>query len=243
MAVNPNELQAFAKEIQKLGERCLRWYCLTSKYYVWRLYIAFALNDFQFTLPRGNFVGRTMFWNEKKNPKYFPVSIEANYDLRNKLNRPFGMASIVLCKTACTVAIVDSSASLKLDLVAVCARNRDANKSPTPVNWMPAPMTGICRVILCSSVPVKRRWYITLDAEAHESQKMNLPFLWLKNDVREFSVPRFVEDSTTVFTPFSWNQFNAVHASVSLSMVMPVNSSASNWFGVQMSLNGIISFW
>lgn len=71
------------------------------------------------------------------------------------MNGPSGMASIVLCKTACTVAIVDSSASLKLDLVAVCARNRDANKSPTPVNCMPVPIIGICRVTLRSSVPAK----------------------------------------------------------------------------------------
>lgn len=58
------------------------------------------------------------------------------------------MAFSVFFNTACNVATVYSSASLKLDFVVEWAKNTAANKSPTPVNAMPSPIVGIDMVCL-----------------------------------------------------------------------------------------------
>lgn len=49
----------------------------------------------------------------------------------------------VVFRTDCTVAMVYSSASARLDFVAEWAKNRAANKSPTPVKTTSLPIIGI----------------------------------------------------------------------------------------------------
>lgn len=49
----------------------------------------------------------------------------------------------VVLRTDCTVAMVYSSASARLDFVAEWAKNRAANTSPTPVKTTSFPIIGI----------------------------------------------------------------------------------------------------
>lgn len=63
----------------------------------------------------------------------------------------------VFRRTACTVAIVYSSASAILDLVAEWAKNKAANKSPTPVNMTSVPITGTEMVCLTFVLPIENK--------------------------------------------------------------------------------------
>lgn len=59
----------------------------------------------------------------------------------------------VFFNTACNVATVYSSASARLDFVAEWAKNTAANISPTPVNTISSPITGILIVCLIFAFP------------------------------------------------------------------------------------------
>lgn len=70
----------------------------------------------------------------------------------------------VFFRTACNVAMVYSRASQRLGFVVEWAKNKAANKSPTPVKTMPSPMAGIGNVCLILAPPTslsERKWMKT----------------------------------------------------------------------------------
>lgn len=156
---------------------------------------------------------------------------------------PSGMRFQVFHRTACRVAMVFSNATPKSLWPCEWARNRAANKSPVPVNAMPFPIIGIDMAYLVRSVATSDRfnyWYCCSIVRVSQGISLS-PVLWLRNPASPPSAPNFDDEMTTVLTPLSWNQLVANQASLSFFSVIPLSSSTSNWFGVQISLSGIIS--
>lgn len=153
------------------------------------------------------------------------------------------MAWIVFFSTAWVVATVYSSASERFGFDVECAKNKAANKSPMPVKTIPSPMTGMDIVCLDFDLPVRREKKNLIPYSDLSSKRAEIPFCWLRNAINSLLDAKLVDDITTVPTPFAWNHSVARHASSCDRIFCPVNVSASNWFGVQISHNGNISFW
>lgn len=158
------------------------------------------------------------------------------------------IAFSVFSKIDCKVAMVYSSASARFGFVAEWAKNSAAKTSPTPVKTtLLSPIIGIDIVYRSFVLPVKK---IEQKGKSWEKKSFSLmefdsplPSRRLRNPINSVRDAKLADEMTTVLTPFSWNHSTASHASSGVLIFLPVNISASNWFGVQMSHNGRISFW